>query len=842
MSFLKPFFTILLIGLGYQSIAQSYIQGYVYNDSNQVLKGVKIKSSVNEELYFTDSLGYYRVPYVKKKRNALTFEYKGFKPYTAIAPTLFEDEDYTLTIRLNDQVQTIRGSGVKGKVEERSDIVLKPLNSRPSVSGDFSDFVKSLAGVSSNNELSSQYNVRGGSYDENLVYVNDIEIYRPQLIRSGQQEGLSFINPDLVNNVKFSAGGFEAKYGDKLSSVLDVQYRTPKQFSSGVQAGIMGGSVYTEGLLKAKQRVGVKDSTRLTYLIGARYRANRNLLNSFDAQGLYRSKFYDFQSLLTYHFNRYNRLECLINYAQNRYSFEPEYQETTFGTFQNTLKVKIGMDGQEIMDYQAGMGALSWVFQKKRVELKWMASAFASNESEHYDIIGAYELGEVDNDIGSNTFGQIKSLIGKGFFINHGRNDLYFNVMNLAHQGQIKFNGPKTKRPLSNASIDQLRHPAKWVYGLKYQAEQFDDRYKEWKYNDSGGYSMGISNDSAIYLSDQVSAKHVLNNSRLSAFTQWHQALGNVNQLSLTAGCRYLYTALNDQTMVSPRLQLYYEPNKAYNQLHKHDSIPLKKNLLIKAAWGVYYQAPFYREMRQFDGQLNTLLKAQRSIHYTAGVEFGFKSSSRPFKFSGEFFYKDLDYLVPYILDNIRIRYYANNAARGYATGIDMRVNGEFIKGLESWFSLSLLKTDEIIRYVNSQNETVESPWLRRPTDRRITAAVMFQDELKTNKDYRVHLMLNYGSSLPFYLSGQYRYEQLYSIPSYKRVDIGFSKVLIGGVNTKKTSRTIKNMWVGFDVYNLLQINNVISYLWIKDYNNQTYGVPNYLTGRRINLRLVTAF
>ena len=219
MSFLKPFFTILLIGLGYQSIAQSYIQGYVYNDSNQVLKGVKIKSSVSDVLYFTDSFGYYRVPYVKKKRNALTFEYKGFKPYTAIAPALFEDEDYTLTIRLNDQVQTIRGSGVKGKVEERSDIVLKPLNSRPSVSGDFSDFVKSLAGVSSNNELSSQYNVRGGSYDENLVYVNDIEIYRPQLIRSGQQEGLSFINPDLVNNVKFSAGGFEAKYGDKLSSV-----------------------------------------------------------------------------------------------------------------------------------------------------------------------------------------------------------------------------------------------------------------------------------------------------------------------------------------------------------------------------------------------------------------------------------------------------------------------------------------------------------------------------------------------------------------------------------------------------------------------------------------------
>ena len=842
MSFLKTILAILFLGVGSQIFAQSFIQGHIYNDSSQALIGVKITNSANSIVYFSDSMGYYRLPYVRKKRNALTFEYKGFKPYTAIAPNLFEDEDYTLNIRLNDQVQTIRGSGVRAKVEERSDIVLKPLNSRPSVSGDFSDFIKSLAGVSSNNELSSQYNVRGGSYDENLIYVNDIEIYRPQLVRSGQQEGLSFIQPDMVSNVKFSAGGFEAKFGDKLSSVLDVQYRTPKQFSTGIQAGVMGGSIYTEGLFKARKRIGVKDSTRFTYLLGSRYRANRNLLNSFDAQGLYKSKFGDLQALMTYHFNRYHRLECLLNYAQNRYSFAPEYQETTFGTFQNTLKVNIGMDGQEIVDYQSGMGALSWVYQKQKVELKWMASAFASNESEHYDILGAYEIGEVDNNIGSSSFGKIKSLIGRGFFINHARNDLYFTVYNLSHQGQIKFNGPKTKHAIKQASIEQLRHPGKLVYGIKFQAEQFDDRYLEWKYNDSGGYSMGNSNDSAIYLSDQVRAKNVLNNSRLSAYTQWHQAFGSVNQMSVTAGLRYLYTALNQQELFSPRVQLYYEPNKYYNQLHKSDSIPLKKNMLLKAAWGVYYQAPFYREMRNFDGQLNRALKAQRSIHYTAGVEFGFKSASRPFKFSGELFYKDLDYLVPYILDNIRIRYYANNAARGYATGLDMRVNGEFIKGLESWFSLSVLKTDEIIRYVNTQNEVTESPWLRRPTDRRISAAVMFQDELKSNKDYRVHLMLNYGSSLPFYLGGQYRYEQLYSIPSYRRVDIGFSKVLIGGVNTKKTSHTIKNMWLGLDVYNLLQINNVISYLWIKDYNNQTYGVPNYLTGRRLNLRLVTAF
>lgn len=823
--------------------AQSFVTGKVFSDSNVLLSGVVITNSALSGTWYSDSTGSYKVPYVRKAKNILKFEYQGYKPYTSTIPSLFEDEDYELSVSLSGKIYTIGvGAGVVF-VKEKGSFTMKPLTTRPSVSGDFSDLIKSLAGVSSNNELSSQYNVRGGSYDENLIYVNDIEVYRPQLVRSGQQEGLSFINPDLVENVNFSAGGFEARFGDKLSSVLDVVYRKPTAFGSGIQIGLLGTSFYVEGVSKAKTRVGPRDSIRMTYLIGGRYRGNKNLLNTFDAQGLYKSRFGDLQSLITWHFNRYNRIELLTNYAQNRFRFEPEYQETTFGTLQSALKLKIGMDGQEIVDYTSGMAGLSYIYNKKNVELKFIASGFVSQESENYDIQGQYEIFEVDNNLGSSNFSNTKALLGYGFFINHARNNLYFSVMNFAHQGVIKLSGIKSKQK-EIKSLEFARHPSKFSYGVKYQAEFIEDRFKEWKYNDSAGYNINPFNpsDTEVNLNDYVNAKSQIRNMRLSGYGQFNQGLGAVNQLTVIGGVRYLYSELNGQSLVSPRVQLYYEPHKRFNYLHRNDSVKSKQPLLLKAAYGYYYQAPFYREMRDFDGKINTNLKAQRSIHYTTGIEFGFKSLNRPFRFSGEIYYKDLDYLVPYILDNIRIRYYADNSARGYATGFDARINGEFIKGLESWFSLSFLKTDEKITYVNSDSDTVESPFLRRPTDRRVSAAIMFQDELNSNKDYRMHLMLNFGSGLPYYLGGSARYKEGNGIPSYKRVDIGFSKVLIGGEKTKIKSKTIREMWIGVDVFNLLQINNVISYLWVKDFNNTTYGVPNYLTGRRLNVRLVAAF
>ncbi|MEZ4804559.1 MAG: TonB-dependent receptor [Bacteroidia bacterium] len=823
--------------------AQSVVYGKVYNDTSEGVYHVKITNSASGKSVYSDSTGAYRIDYIDEERNTLKFEHPNFKLYKSNIPNLFNNEDYHLDVYLSSSVVGFQGGGVKVGKEKEGTIEIKPLSTLPG-SNEFSNFIKTLVGVSSNNELSSQYNVRGGSYDENLIYVNDVEVYRPQIVRSGQQEGLSFVNPDMVDNVNFSAGGFEARYGDKLSSVLDVSYRSPKSFASGVQVGILGSALFLEGVAKSKKRIGYKDSVRFSYLIGARYRGNKNLLNSLDAQGLYKSRFGDIQSLFTFHINRYNRIELLTNYAQNRFRFEPEYQETTFGTLQSALKLRIGLDGQEIVDYRSGMGALSYIYQKRKMSLKFIVSGFISNETEKYDIQGAYDISEIDNNLGSSSFGDAKSLLGVGYFINHARNELYFSVVNFAVKGGIKLSGIKS----SQKTVDHLenaRHPGKILYGVKYQLENIDDRFKEWKYSDSSGYNINPFNysDTQINLVEFVNSKNTISNQRLSGYVQYHQGMGSVNQMTLTSGVRYLYSSLNGQSLISPRFQIYYEPNKKFNSKHRYDdSVPNKKNIVLKAAYGYYYQAPFYREMRNFAGELNTALKAQRSIHYTAGMEMGFKSFGRPFKFTAELYYKDLDYLVPYILDNVRIRYYATNSARGYAGGFDARINGEFIKGLESWFTVSLLKTDEKIRYVNSENKEIETEYLRRPTDRRLMTSVMFQDELKTNVDYRMHMVLSLGTGLPYYLGGEARYQEGNTIPAYKRVDIGFSKVLIGGQNTKIKSGVIKNMWLGVDVFNLLQINNVISYLWIKDFNNNTYGVPNYLTGRRLNVRLVTVF
>ncbi|MES2616537.1 MAG: carboxypeptidase-like regulatory domain-containing protein [Bacteroidota bacterium] len=819
--------------------AQNYITGKVINDSGIVLKKVNITYLQTNKVYVSDSAGNFFIPYREGNRNILSFSYVGYKGREYQIPKLYENENYELNIVLSTTTYIIQGGTVVGRKNEDQGIIIniKPLSGGPGVSGDFIDLIKTLPGVSSGNELSSQYNVRGGSYDENLIYVNDIEIYRPQLIRSGQQEGLSFINGDLVNNLSFSAGGFEAKYGDKLSSVLDVNYRTPKKFSAGFQGGLLGGSIFVEGIKNVRDSIRKKDIPKFTYLIGARYRGNKNVLNSLDAVGLYKSRFSDFQSLFVYHLNRNNRIELLVNVAQNRYKLEPEYQETTFGTLQNALRLSINFEGQEIMDYNSGMGALSYIYSNRTTELKFMATGFVSQESEHYDIQGQYDISQVDNNLGSTGFGNAKNLLGLGYFINHARNDLYFTVVNIAHQGLKK--------------IEVNNKTTRLLWGIKYQTEIIEDKFKEWKYNDSSDYNISPFGQSGttLELSEYINSKTSIVNHKTSGFIQYQKGFGAFNQVNITVGSRYHYSTLNEQSLISPRVQVYFEPNRKFNARIMTDSL-MKKKTLIHLAFGYYYQPPFYREMRDFNGVINTDLKAQRSVHTVGGIEFGFKGlGKRPFKFMIESYYKQMDYLVPYILDNVRIRYYATNSAKGYATGFDTRINGQFIKGLESWFSLSVLKTDEKIAYLE-KGKTVESPFLRRPTDRRVSAAIMFQDELRSNPNYRVHLMLSYGSGLPYYLSGNFRYTEAYTIPAYKRVDIGFSKVLLGGTGDKqkaftkkhKAAAKLETLWLEVDVFNLLQINNVISYIWVKDFNNNTYGVPNYLTGRRLNIKLVGKF
>lgn len=677
--------------------------------------------------------------------------------------------------------------------------------------------IKTLPGVASGNELSSQYNVRGGSYDENLVYVNDFEVFRPQLVRTGQQEGLSFINPFMVNNITFSAGGFESKYGDKMSSVLDVEYRTPRKFEAVGEVSFMGAEFNMGGMSRNK---------RLSYIAGLRYRANNYILNSLDVEGQYNPRFLDFQSLMVYHFNRNWRVEWLANISQNKYQLIPTSQTTSFGTIQTALQLYVGMAGNEVMEYNTAMSGISFVFEpSKELTLKFMTSGVSSIESEKYDIFGAYELNLIENNMGSDDFGNAIATLGQGYFINHARNQLFYQIMTADHKGSYK--------PL-NRNIE-----ISW--GIGFRRDIIEDKFNEWRYNDSSEYNINPRNLSydSIFLSEYINSKINLVNNRIQSFAQMSWTIDPANAQQITFGLRSHFSSLNNQNVISPRLQYSIEPNRKYNQKVLYDSLQ-KKDYVLRAATGYYYQPPFYREMRDFEGNINTALKAQRSIHFITGADYYFKWWNRPFKLFTELYYKDLDYLVPFVVDNMRIRYYADNASHGYATGLDTRVNGQFIPGLESWFTFSFLKTSEKIRYIDQNGVEVESPYLRRPTDRRVSASLFFQDELPILPDCRVNLNMVFGAPLPYFLPGEARYHEGNKIPAYRRLDAGFNYVFLKeGDKTKKISKTFNSLWVGLEVFNMLGINNVISYLWVKDINNNVFGVPEFLTSRRISLRIV---
>lgn len=688
----------------------------------------------------------------------------------------------------------------------------------PGVGSGVESIVKTLPGVASGNELSSQYNVRGGSYDENLVYVNDFEVFRPQLVRTGQQEGLSFINPFMVNNISFSAGGFESKYGDKMSSVLDVEYRTPGKFEATGEISFMGAELNMGGISKNK---------RFSYIAGLRYRANNYILNSLDVKGQYNPRFLDFQSLLVYNLNRNWRLEWLSNISQNKYQLIPVSQTTSFGTIQTALKLFVVMAGNEVMEYNSAMSGLSLVFEpSKELTLKFMTSGVSSIESEKYDIFGAYELNLVENNMGSDDFGNVIATLGNGYFINHARNQLYYQILSFDHKGVYK----------------PIRKNIEVRWGLGYRKDIIEDAFKEWHYSDSSEYNINpnhLSFDS-IFVSDYINSKITITNARIQGFGQLTWTINPESAQQITFGVRSHYSSINNQNVISPRLQYSIEPNRRFNRTVTNDSL-MKRDYVLRAATGYYYQPPFYREMRDFDGRINTSLKAQRSIHFITGADYYFKMWKRPFKLFTEVYYKDLDYLVPFVVDNMRIRYYADNTSHGYATGIDTRINGQFIPGLESWFTFSFLKTSEQIRYIEDGVEK-ETPFLRRPTDRRVSASLFFQDELPILPDCRVNLNMVFGAPTPYFLPGQARYHEGNKIPAYRRLDAGFNYVFLKeGDKTKKLSKTFNSLWVGLEVFNMLGINNVISYLWVKDINNNVFGVPEFLTSRRVSLRIVAS-
>ena len=705
----------------------------------------------------------------------------------------------------------------------------------PSTTGNFESVLPHIAlGTSSGTggELSSQYNVRGGNYDENLVYVNDFEIYRPQLIRSAQQEGLSFPNIDLIRDLSFSSGGFEAKYGDKLSSVLDIRYKRPEKFGGSASASALGGSFHFEG----SKTIGPNSYNKFRYLVGTRYKTTKYLLGTLDITGEYSPNFLDIQTYLSYDISRDWQISYLGNFNSSVYEFIPDSLRVAKGLIDFALQLTSAFEGQEVDAFDNTMSGLNLTYIPKRdknpIFLKFLAGNYSSWESERIDIIGYYRLSQIETDLTSDDLGEEIAVLGTGIQHEYIRDYFFSNVVQLEHKGGIEFQ-------LANKDKS---HFLQW--SGTYRNEFLYDRINEWERLDSAGYSLPYDPNN-VQLLYALKSNNDLSTHRFGAYIQdTYSIQDSIRELRLNGGIRVSYWDLNKELLVSPRAQILYKP------------ISWSKSMSFKLATGLYQQSPFYREMRTPDGSLNTDLLAQKSFHIVAGMTYDFdwkKVSSEKFKLITEFYYKKLWDLVSYEIDNVRIRYSGENDARGYVMGIDLRVNGEFVPGAESWVNLSVLSAKEQIidiqhkrRYLGDSTDT-DVNFVSRPSDQLVSFSTYFQDYLPRNENFKMNLNLTFGTGLPFGLKGNnVVYRNTYRYPPYHRVDIGFAYMLWKkDWITKKPRHPLrfsKNAWLSVEVYNLLQVSNVASNIWIKTIYNTQYAIPNYLSSRRINLKVKIDF
>ncbi len=791
---------------------QSFIEGFIRTEQGIPLEFVNVALEGSNTGTTTNEAGYFRLR-VPAGSASLLISHLGYisRRITLSVPS---GETRQVNIILESAATDLPDVEVRERQILSTDIIRldpKLVAVLPGPSSGVEGLLKTLPGVSSSSELTSQYSVRGGNFDENLVYVNGIEIYRPFLVRSGQQEGLSFLNSDLISGINFSAGGFDAKFGDKMSSVLDIEYRKPETFAGSFSMSLLEGSLHLEGLTKNR---------KTTFLLGLRHKSNQYLLGTLDTKGDYRPSFSDIQTLITHEVNNKLELSFLGNFSNNRYLFQPVVQNTRFGTATEVRQLTVYFDGQEVDKFVTAMGALSARYQpNERTSLRWTFSIFQSDETENFDILGQYWLYRVQTDMSQDDFGQpTGEALGVGSFLNHARNYLNAIVWNAEHRGDVE-RGNQTLR-----------------WGLKFQHEDIFDRLEEWTMIDSSGYSLPRLPHEQIILQDTLFARISTRSNRLSGFVQntWDFDRSH-GRFSLTAGARVSYWDFNGQTVFSPRSTLLYKP-LAWPRW------------AFRASAGFYHQPAFYREIRNFEGELNRDIKAQESIHFVLGSEYNFTAWDRPFKYTSEIYYKQLNNLIPYEMDNVRIRYYAENISSGYATGLDLKVNGEFVPGVESWASLSLMKTAEKIEgafYTDAEGNQTPAGYIPRPTDQRLNFSLFFQDFLPRNPSYKVQVGFIFGTGLPFGPPTYERQRDTLRMPAYRRVDIGFSKQLISetsNFSVRNPLRHFNNMWISAEVFNLLEMNNTISYLWIRDVENRLFAVPNYLTSRLINVKLVARF
>ncbi|MDG1980758.1 MAG: TonB-dependent receptor plug domain-containing protein [Flavobacteriaceae bacterium] len=796
----------------------SIIKGFVKDSDNNSIENVSVKFGSTGTT--TNSSGFYQIRIPLDTNISLEFSHVGFKSLTKefftkkrniirFSPVLILENEVLEEVVIKNETKDAQGvTTFKAKDIERI----------PGANSGIETLLMTMPGVSNNNELSTQYNVRGGNFDENLVYVNGIEIYRPFLVRSGQQEGLSFVNSTMVQNINFSAGGFQAKYGDKLSSVLDITYRKPTEFSATVKASLLGSSITVEDVFL---------DNALTAIVGVRYRDNSLFVNSKQIETNFKPRFTDVQTFLTYKKNEKLSLNFLGNFSLNTYDYQPVTRRTRFGTVSDPLELIVFYDGQEKDTYLTAFGALSANYQvNDNLELTSTLSAFNTQEEEYFDIAASYNLGEVDSNIGSETFGDVTFSEGIGSQLNHSRNDLDALITNVQVKGTYKKN---------ESQID---------FGIKYQIEDIKDRIREWEIIDSVGFSvrplnLGFINDQPynpysgpIEPFQNIRAENKLSIKRLSGFFQYSKKgfIGD-HKVWWNLGLRGHLWSVNanqnnstSQFILSPRAQFAIKPN-------------WDKDMLFRVSGGVYAQPPFYKELRNFKGEIIPNIKAQKSIHMVLGNDYSFTMWDRPFKLTTELYFKNLSNINPYSVDNVRIRYQANNNAKGYATGIDVRLNGEFVPGNESWVSLGILKTEENI---NNRG------YIARPSDQRFKLGILFQDYVPNLPDLKAYLNLVYNSGVP---GGAPSYADPYNFQNrlrdYRRADLG---VLYIFTDAKKRFSSgflskFKEFTAGLELFNMFDIQNSITNTWVRDAATKNqFGVPNYLSGRILNLRIGMKF
>lgn len=821
-----------------QSSDKVIVRGVVTNaESGEAVELVTIYKQETQNVVETNARGRYKIevepdqPFVIEYRRVgyQTFE----QPYNGLPP----GTDITVNVGLVpigadlEVVVTEQRLDEGGMVREN----VEPLKLLPTTTGNFESVLPHIAlGASSGTggELSSQYNVRGGNYDENLVYVNDFEIYRPQLIRSGQQEGLSFPNIDLIKQLKFSSGGFEAKYGDKLSSVLDIQYKRPDSTAASASVSLLGATAHLEGSIANRQN----SYKKFRYLIGARYKTNRYLLSALPVEGEYSPDFVDIQTYLTYDLTRDLQVGFLGNFNQSKYNFVPVSSDVAQGLIDFALRLRTSFQGSEADEFTTGMGGLSLTYlpekEKNPIFLKLLASTYQSKESEQFDIIGDYRLSQIETGLGSDNAGEEILVLGTGIQHLYTRNLLVADVTNIEHRGGVEVQSS------SADGISEKVHFLQW--SLKYQSENIFDKINEWERLDSAGYSLPYD-PSTVQLRSVLKSQNDLTSNRYSFYLQdsYSNIRLNQSEIRFTAGVRGTYWDLNNEFLISPRFQFLYKP------------MGTEKDISFRLAAGIYNQAPFYRELRRPDGTVNLNLKSQKSLHIVAGMtsDFGPEvGGKKKFRLITEAYYKKLWDLVSYELDNVRIRYSGENDATGYVAGLDLRVNGEFVPGAESWFNLSLLRAREKLndvehlrREIGETDASIVND-VPRPTDHAVRMNIFFQDYLPSNENFKVHVNLSYGTGLPFGLKDNNRiYRNTYRFKSYQRVDIGFSLALWEQKMRQKSPRHplrfTRSSWLSLEVYNLLDIRNEASNTWIKTVYNQQFAISNYLTSRRVNVR-----